>query len=134
MALLAPGSAALLALFLALFLATPPAPSPLNVCFVRAEDTGLMNLVPAHIIGWHADRRRRLASVRGGERRCLELEEGSWSFRAWAPWPYPSAPSEGTVCRSNVVRIEVRRPGITSIAVSPRAGSTYVCSWTLRRR
>jgi hypothetical protein len=44
-----------------------------EVCFVRAENTGAMNLHAVRLLANHGRRTRQVAMVRGGDSSCVEL-------------------------------------------------------------
>jgi len=105
--------------------------SSAQVCFVRHENNGRMNLLRARIYGSHASREKLLATLVGGSKKCVAIEPGSWSFEARSSHPYTARAGDPNACKSESLSAEVA--GTTTIVVVPKSkGSTYSCGWHLR--
>jgi hypothetical protein len=105
--------------------------STAQVCFVRHEDNGRMNLLPARIYGSHGSHEELLATVAGGSKKCVAIELGSWSFQARSSHPYTARADNPNACKSEPLSAEVA--ATTTIVVAPKSRrSTYLCGWQLR--
>jgi len=103
-----------------------------EVCFVRAENTGAMNLHAVRLLANHGRRTRQVAMVRGGDSSCVELRPGRWSLKARSVRPHEPSASDPNECRSIRLDVQVSSGSVRNVSVSRRAHeSTYVCGWNL---
>ena len=107
------------------------APSMAQVCFVRNEDNGRMNLLAARIYGSHGSREELLPTLVGGAKQCVTIQPGLWSFEARSSHPYTAGAGDPNACKSAPLSVEAATT--TAIMVAPKSkGSAYLCGWHLR--
>ncbi len=107
--------------------------STARVCFVRHEDNGRINLLAVRIYGSHGSREKLLVTLLGGDKKCMAVEAGSWSFDARSAHPYRARRVDPDACRSEPLPAEVAAGTMTKILVAPKSErSTYLCGWHLR--
>jgi hypothetical protein len=109
--------------------------SAARICVRRAENNGLMNIIPSRVIirpvGQQGSDQQ--VSIAGGERKCVEARPGKWEIEARSKRPYDPAAKDDNECRSNTVGVEVIEGRTVVIAVSPRSHrSAYLCGWRVR--
>ena len=101
-----------------------------RICFVRGKDAGAMNLRPVRIWGQQRGRSRKLVQLKGGEKACARLEEGTLSLEARSARPYGPSNSDPNECRSFPFTVEVKKGEPLTVSVAPLGrGGTYVCGW-----
>src|SRR5262245_58523701 len=106
-----------------------------QICLSREESQGVVNILPARIIGWHRGRRRWLAQLVGGDQSCVGLQSGRWALQARSFRPYEPWAMDPDACRSRTITLTVKERTIQKIAISPRANErTYLCGWVLHVR
>jgi hypothetical protein len=104
--------------------------SAAQVCLVRHEDNGRMNLLPARVYGTHGDREELLATLVGGTKRCVSVAPGSWSFSARSTHPYTARAGDPNACRSEPLPAQVAARTTTTIVVAPKSKRS-TCGWQL---
>lgn len=108
-------------------------PSAAQVCFVRHEDNGRMNLLAARVYGTHGDREELLATLVGGTKKCVPVAPGSWSFDARSSYAYTARAGNPNACRSEPLSAQVAAKTTITIMLAPKSKrSTYLCGWQLR--
>lgn len=106
-----------------------------QICVRRAENNGLMNIIPSHVIIRSVGQQgsEQQVSIAGGERKCIEVRAGDWDIEARSRRPYDPSAKDENECRSNTIGVVVNEGQTIVIAISPRSRrSAYLCGWTVR--
>jgi hypothetical protein len=105
------------------------APAQGEVCFVRPENEGKMNIVESWI---------RISTynvpVIGGQKICVFVDPGLTDLTVTSAQPYgdPQSDDDSDACTSRTVKVNVRRERRRVFFIFPRIhDSTYVCGWTI---
>ena len=99
-----------------------------ELCFVRPENNGAINILESWV---------RLSDYRvpllGGQAACVFVEPRSVQITVTSTVPYKPASRNEEACKSNVLRLELApRESRTFIIWPATRGSTYVCSWRIQ--
>jgi hypothetical protein len=104
-----------------------------RLCVVRTVDEGAMNANPVRVWGEVGGRARRLAELKGGQKRCVGVAPGRWSLEARSrdvAAPKPSAPE---ACRSSPFVLDVGERETVIVTITPLGRApAYYCGWDLR--
>jgi len=103
-----------------------------RICFVRVKEQGALNRLPVRVWGDHGGSSRKLAELRGGEKKCVSVPQGKWSVDARSSRPNAPKASDPDECRSSALLIEVTKSPTVTLSISPLGrGSTNLCGWNL---
>ena len=99
-----------------------------ELCFVRPEDNGMMNILESWV---------RVSGYRvpltGGQSACVFVQPGVTELVVTSTVPYEPTSKNEKACKSRPMKLELSALDRRVFFVDPAPkGSTYVCGWRIR--